>query len=378
MYQQQNLNSLIAGIYDAALDPGLWSEVLTRIAEFVDGQVGGLLAKDSNKKCVQAYFHAGLDPHYLRLYAQTYSKLGPVAMSLFEEIGQIASVPQLMPYEAFCRGSFYREWAQPQGWVDVAVAVLEKSPNCCAYLSMSRSAASGMVDDEMRRRMAFVAPHVRRAILIGKALDFKQAEAATFAEILDGLSCGLLLIDCCGRIVHANAAGSEILANADFLRSAAGRLVADDGHVDQALRDTVAAAGAGDAGMGAKGTALPLVAHDGGRYVAHVLPLTSGARSRAGAAYAAAAALFVRKAAMERPSPPDVIGKTYNLTPTELRVLLAIVEIGGVPEVAAAFGVAETTVKTHLARLFEKTGTGRQADLVKLVAGFSAPIAIPA
>jgi DNA-binding CsgD family transcriptional regulator len=375
MCQHSDLNSLIAGIYDAALDSALWSEVLARIAGFVDGQVGGLLAKDPTRKCVHAYFHAGLDPHYLRLYSETYSKLGPVATSLCGEVEQIASVPDLMPYDAFCRGSFYREWAQPQGWVDVAIAVLEKTANCCAYLSVSRSQASGMVDDEMRRRLAFVVPHVRRAVLIGKAIDFKQAEAATFAEILDGLSCGLLLIDCGGRIMHANAAGNEILAAADFLRSAGGRLVADDARVDQTLRDTVVASAAGDAGIGTKGTALPLIAHDGDRYVAHVLPLTSGARSRAGIAYAASAALFVRKAAMECPSPPEVIGKTYNLTPTELRVLLAIVEIGGVPEVAAAFGVAETTIKTHLGRLFEKTGTGRQADLVKLVAGFSTPVA---
>jgi DNA-binding CsgD family transcriptional regulator len=65
----------------------------------------------------------------------------------------------------------------------------------------------------------------------------------------------------------------------------------------------------------------------------------------------------------------------YKLTPAELRVLLAIVDVGGVPEVAAALGVAVTTVKTHLNRLFEKTGVGRQADLVKLVAGFSTPLA---
>jgi DNA-binding CsgD family transcriptional regulator len=56
--------------------------------------------------------------------------------------------------------------------------------------------------------------------------------------------------------------------------------------------------------------------------------------------------------------------------------MLANVDIGGVPEVAAALGVAETTVKTHLSRLFEKTGAGRQADLVKLVAGFSTPLAV--
>jgi DNA-binding CsgD family transcriptional regulator len=53
---------------------------------------------------------------------------------------------------------------------------------------------------------------------------------------------------------------------------------------------------------------------------------------------------------------------------------LAIVEVGGVPEVAAALGIAASTVKTHLDRLFGKTGATRQADLVKLVAGYAMPL----
>jgi len=40
-----------------------------------------------------------------------------------------------------------------------------------------------------------------------------------------------------------------------------------------------------------------------------------------------------------------------------------------------SLGVAETTVKKHLGRLFEKTRVSRQADLVKIVAGFSTPLA---
>jgi DNA-binding CsgD family transcriptional regulator len=53
---------------------------------------------------------------------------------------------------------------------------------------------------------------------------------------------------------------------------------------------------------------------------------------------------------------------------------MAIVEVGGVPEVAPVLGISETTVKTHLGRLFEKTRTKRQADLVKLVAAFMSPL----
>src|SRR5450631_4915151 len=155
-------------------------------------------------------------------------------------------------------------------------------------------------------------------------------------------------VDPDGRIVHANAACHVLLDAGDFLSAIGGRIVASDAKTNQALRELLAAAGGGDAAIGTRGIALPLLAQDGSHYVAHVLPLTSGARRLAGTAYAATAALFIRKAATEASSPPEIIARAYNLTPTELRVLLAIVEVGGVPEVAAALGVAESTIKTHL------------------------------
>ena len=65
---------------------------------------------------------------------------------------------------------------------------------------------------------------------------------------------------------------------------------------------------------------------------------------------------------------------SYKLTPAELRVLMAIVEVGGTPEVAKTLGISDTTVKTHLQRIFVKTGVNRQADLVKIVAGFMNPL----
>jgi DNA-binding CsgD family transcriptional regulator len=237
-----------------------------------------------------------------------------------------------------------------------------------------RHERDGVADDDMRRRMRLLVPHLRRAVLIGRLFDLKAAEAASLADTLDGLAAGMFLVDATGRIIHANAAGHGILSAGDFLSAAGGRLFASDGQVDQTLREIFAAAGNGDAAIGIKGIAVPLTARDGEGQVAHVLPLTSGTRRRAGTTYAAAAALFVRKATLAIPSPPEAIARHYRLTPTELRVLLAIVEVGGVPEVAEALGVSTETVKSHLSHLYEKTGAGRQADLVKIVAGFSSPL----
>jgi DNA-binding CsgD family transcriptional regulator len=184
----------------------------------------------------------------------------------------------------------------------------------------------------------------------------------------------MFLVDAGGRIVHANAAAHATLADGSLLRATGGKFAAVDTQADRALHEMFMNANGGDVAIGTKGIAVPLIARDNERHVAHVLPLTSGTRRKAGTAYSAVAAVFVRKAALEMPHPLETIANTFKLTPAEMRVLMTIVEIGGVPEVAPVLGVSETTVKTHLQRIFAKTDTSRQADLVKLVAGYMSPL----
>src|SRR5262249_60291390 len=88
----------------------------------------------------------------------------------------------------------------------------------------------------------------------------------------------------------------------------------------------------------------------------------------------AGAAVVLGSASSKTPSPVETVAQRHQITPSELRVLLAIVEIGGVRGVAKALGLSETTVKTHLRHVFEKTNTTRQAELVKLVAAFGNPL----
>ncbi|MCT4494804.1 helix-turn-helix transcriptional regulator [Bosea minatitlanensis] len=64
------------------------------------------------------------------------------------------------------------------------------------------------------------------------------------------------------------------------------------------------------------------------------------------------------------------VARACGLTPTEERMLALIVE--GLDTVIAArrLGIAPTTARTHLQRLFAKTGTARQSELVRFVATY--------
>lgn len=376
MGDDERLSALIGEIYDAALEPERWPGALAQARDFVVGCAAGLYSKDaSNKNGNLHYDDGGIEPRYAQLYFEKYVKFDPANVRhFFGDICEPIATVDLMPYDEFVQTRFYKEWAVPQGLVDHIAAVLDRSTTSVAMFGVFRDAQQGLADDEMRRRMRLVVPHVRRSVLIGRAIDLGRDEVAGFADTIDGLAAGTFLVNETARIVHANRSGYAMLTGANPLRAVGDRLQAVDTASDQALRDIFAACGKGDAAIGVKGIAVSLYANSGEHYVAHILPLTAGARRQAGRNYAAAAAVFVHKAEITTPSPAEVIAKAYRLTPTELRVLLAVVEVGGVPEVAEALGLAGTTVKTHLGRVYEKTGVRRQADLVKLVAGFTSPL----
>jgi DNA-binding CsgD family transcriptional regulator/PAS domain-containing protein len=376
MRKIEQVLSLVGDIYDAALDPALWIEVLGNARDFVGGSAAAVFSKDATTKSLNVYYHCGnVDPHFQQLYFDQYAKLDPsTSAHVLAEIEQTICTADIMAVDEFADTRFYQEWARPQKLVDFGAAVLDRSTTGAALFGVFRQERHGLIDDEARRRMQQIVPHIRRAMAIGRVIELKTAEAAALADTLDGVSAGTFLVDANGRIVHANASGRALLDERSVLRSGNGKLAAIAAEADRELNQTLALAAGGDAAVGTKGVAVPLTARDGEHYVAHALPLTSGERRRAGAGYAAAAALFVRRATLDVSSPHETIARLYKLTPTELRVLLAVVEVGGVPEVAETLGIGEATVKTHLHRLFAKTETTRQAELVKLVAAFSSPL----
>lgn len=373
--ESEQLSALIGDIYDAALDPELWPSVLQSVCTFVPGSMATILSQDPIKNTANIYFSWGIDQYYETLYLDRYYTLNPLFPAiLFFSTGDVYGLTDIMSHAEMGESRLYKEWMEPQGFIDFVGCNLEKSVTSVAFHAVVRHRSDGFVDDEARRRMRLVGPHVRRAILVGKVINLNKVEAAVLADALDGLAAGMFLVDSSGRIAHANAAGQEMLAEGTVVNMAGARLLANEPQANQALREVLGRAAAGDAALGTKGIAVPLVARNGMDHVAHVLPLSSARRRQAGILYGAVAAIFVQRATLDLQSPLEAVSRRYGLTAGELRVLGALVSAGSVTATADLLGISEGTVRNHLHRLFEKTGTSRQAHLIKLASGFASPL----
>ena len=65
--------------------------------------------------------------------------------------------------------------------------------------------------------------------------------------------------------------------------------------------------------------------------------------------------------------PQEILQSLFGLTPAETRLALLVGDGYALREIGEMIGVSSNTLKTQLASIFRKTGTSRQAQVVRLM-----------
>jgi DNA-binding CsgD family transcriptional regulator/PAS domain-containing protein len=368
-------SELVGAIYDCALDPGLWPGALASLRSQLRFHNASLSVYDFASSSMPIHVLNGVEEPWLsriELYGEeVLDQWGGVAGVERYEVGEPYVLTRTNPAAATRQNRYFAEWAEPQGLIDTMAAILARDAAGIGNIAFGRHRDEGPITDDEVDGVRLVLPHIRRAVAISRTLEIKQVTAATFEAVVQKLSAAVLLVDAAGRLVYANAAGEAQLRPADPLELRSGRIACRATAGQKAL---VAALAALDGSSNArKGFDIPLRGQEGRIFALHVLPLGVGG-IRAAMAPNAAAAIFVTPRIPRREPRGRLFAEVFGLTPAEIRVFE--LAAAGLPPNAMArtLGVGVSTVRTHLLRLFDKTGVRRQAELAALAASFEAPV----
>lgn len=185
------------------------------------------------------------------------------------------------------------------------------------------------------------------------------SQAATAA--LDRLHLGVVLVDAEGRVVARNRSAGEILEERDGIELRGAVLQVADASASRRLRALLANADSGPLRGGAlavprKAPRLPLtllVAPLGGRDGRGDRPPVK--------------AVFISSRDRGQETGEEHLRRLYDLTPSEAAMASLLVQGLSLKEAAAELNVTENTARTHLKRIFDKTDTHRQGELVGLL-----------
>lgn len=189
-------------------------------------------------------------------------------------------------------------------------------------------------------------------------------EWSAMLDALDHLAQGIMLVDGEARLRYANRAAHAMLATGNGLYARADGLRTASHAETEALRRLVRRAAGLDGPVRCGGTLA--LSRRGQRPLAVMVAPANGA-PREAAPEATSAVVFVSDPDRCPAAPAALLQALYGLTRTETAVALAVAEGDGLPTVAARLGIMQTTARSHLQRVFEKTGTRRQAELVRLI-----------
>lgn len=202
-------------------------------------------------------------------------------------------------------------------------------------------------------------PHLARAGLIAARLGLERAIATTSTLQMIGLPAAVLSAS--GRVIAINDLFEELLGL--FLPVAFGRLAIASAGANRLFQQAIEAAA--DL-VEPKVRSVPISeTEEHPACVLHIVPLRHNALDLFPGGAMVLAISVPRKSSLV-PS-ADVLTGLFDLTPAETKFAMALAA-GRSPKMAArAVGVTESSGRTYLARIFAKTGTHRQTELLSLL-----------
>lgn len=359
MRRQPRVTDVIGHVYDAVLEPTAWQSALGLLCEAVNAKSAALQTFNPLDYALNRSIEYGTDPVWSELLHTTYADLCPIGpIVMLAEVCEPASIFNYIDEQEFLETRFYREWCVPQDYYDMCGALIAKQPHEIGTLGVMGQHRLGRFGPAQLAFIGEIAPHVKRAVQISGLLEHRGAERASFAQIVEHLATAVIIVDRTGRMIGPNAAARELLARGDLLRVRSGSLVANGDAATAGLRSAFAAAGTVPA-------LVTLAVNSGVRRVAAIMRVDDAAEQLA---------VFVHAPSDDAPASGRHLVATFGFTPRELAVLMPLMQGKDVTEVAASLGVSLATTRTHLRHLFEKTGTSRQADLIRVVAQAMPPV----
>jgi DNA-binding CsgD family transcriptional regulator len=287
--------------------------------------------------------------------------------------GVVAVSQQVLNNRELVRTEFYNDFLRPQDWFYSCGVLIARDRSTTSEITAIRSLRAGSFTSNEVALFEYLAPHLQCAVRIHNRIAGLESGLNAATGVLDRFSTGIIAVDSDAKVILANRAADAILERWDGLMSRNG-LQAASRQETAKLRSAIAAVCAQqESGMRKPETVVQLFRPSGSKpFEVLVSPLPPHSSLRCGGK--AAAAVFITDPEEGAALDSRALHELFGLTPAEIRLCIALVQGKTVEEYAHDAGISSNTARTHVKRIYSKTGVRRQSELVRLLLKSSAGI----
>ena len=363
MLTPAEFDTLVDGIYGAAIEPERWSAQLRLIAEAIGASGVALFAVDA-RSCRILFMHVSNMPiEQVRAYSQRYLQSAPHI-----ETGPDTPSPEPGVDLAQAFDGETERSAEQYGLTtfehgtDLA-GHWNPAPFVLAAILLRRNPSPGQASTAQVALLRKMLPHVRRGVDISHRLTATLAQQAAASDVIDRLPYGVVMLDSRGRARFCNRAAETMFAAADGVIRTENGIAGQFRPENRRLQKLIAATIADPPGPGG---AMTLLRPSGkAPYAVTVAPVT---RPVGGMLLFHPAALIYLTDREHMPtSRAAVLSALYGLTAKETEIATLLGAGLTLDRATRQLAMPRETARHHLKALFRKTATNRQTDLVRLL-----------
>ncbi len=367
-WERTELVKLVGEIYESAGDRTRWPTFLASFRQATGAAAVHILIDDFTNRTALVTEWIGHDPKFISLYQEYYASRDVWVRGRPPPTGQTVLGQRLIADEELTKTEFYADFLRPQGNFHVVAGCIFREQTTAVDIAALRPKRRGPFGEEEEGLLRALMPHLQRAVQIHRRLAAAQLTSSALAESMDRLLYGLILLDEKGEVLLANGAARGQLASRDGLTDDKGILGASKRAESSELRRLIADALDGATGRGlGSGGALSLSRRSGARPLSLlVAPFKSDAPELFGGRRPAVV-VFVSDPDRRIDAASEMLAQLHGLSAAEAKVAAQLLEGGSLADMAARLGISRNTANTHLKRVFEKTDTRRQSDLLRVL-----------
>lgn len=364
---KRSLQALIDRVYDSSVDDKGWVGLTNEMARVFGSTSAVLKVQDAKEHAhlVDMTENLVVSPKQ-QDWADHWQRNDLwVKKSVAHGMSKIITSHDLIPDAKFEQTDFYGDWIRHLDIYHMIGAVFPVGMATVVVVGIHRPYGAGHYQEADRQHLAKFLPHLQRAFRLRQRLVQTQQCAAVAFEALERAHSAVLIVDAHASILFASRLAEQLLRQVKELAVARGKLE---------IRQPGASSRFAQLILGCVQTASGTANSPGGAIAIRregKLPLTlSVAPLRPAIATSAisqpAALIFMRDPEALNTG-AETLRHLFGLTRTEAAVAEALTEGQELAEIAASLAIGMGTVRSHLKKIFSKTYTSKQAELVALL-----------
>lgn len=357
-------------IYEAALNPMLWQEVLTEIADFTGSSTAIFTATDQLSPnydfvfthnipptSVQAYQDEQVKVLDMRLHAPFWAEkaLGDTVLNTF---AHYAAMP--VETDEFL---FYQKCVKPTNVSHVAAVLLERSAYSWAVFAVHRSPQLNEYSEQEEKILKRLGVHLRRVLQIHRQMTMLQEDKKNIYQVLDHFKIGVILVNQDSRLCYANAIVKKTFEKSSILELDKKNSLKTLKNFQEKLNQLIRSALFENNDLSNEAGGVLALYDNNHSLMLSILPFSE----KEAQYHQKQAIIFVTQTNQAQYLAKDYLIQKYKLAKRELEVCDLFVNGLSLEQIAKHMDISYGSIRVYIKNIFSKTECSSQAELMQLL-----------